>query len=296
MDRNEFIKTIGEMAKKDMAKTGILASLTIAQACLESNFGQSSLAKAPNYNLFGIKGSYDGQSVSMKTWEYINGKNVSINANFRKYPSWQQSIEDHSGLFNRLDRYKNLRGNTDYKDVCKKVREDGYATDPAYTDKLINMIETYNLTQYDGVDSPLNDSSDEINVYYRVKTKKHGWLTEIKNLTDYAGWQNSAIVGLAVRVDKGSIKYRVHVKGGNWLGWITDCDINNIKTGWAGNNKPIDAIQVYYYTPANIRPYKKAVYKVNNFGWQHDTDKTNGQDGYAGLFGTNVTKFQLNIK
>lgn len=294
MDRNEFIRVIGEMAKKDMANSGILASLTIAQACLESNFGQSSLAKAPNYNLFGIKGSYDGQSVTMKTWEYINGKNVTINANFRKYPSWQQSINDHSGLFNRLDRYKNLRGNTDYRDVCKKVREDGYATDPAYTNKLINLIETYNLTQYDGVVSGSNDNN--VNVYYRVKTKKHGWLTEIKNLNDYAGWQNSAIVGLAIRVDKGSIKYRVHVKGGNWLGWITDCDINNIKTGWAGNNKPIDAIQVYYYTPNNIRPYKKAKYKVNNYSWQTDTDVNSKMEGWAGQLGVNATKFQLIIE
>ena len=146
-----------------------------------------------------------------------------------------------------------------------------------------------------------NSNNTNVNVFYRVKTKKHGWLNEIKNCNNknsmgYAGWQNSAIVGLAIKVDKGSIKYRVHEKGGKWLGWISSYDINNIKTGWAGNNKPIDAIQVYYYTPKNIRPYKKAVYKVNNYGWQHDTETSNGQDGYAGVFGKNITKFQLEIK
>lgn len=141
-----------------------------------------------------------------------------------------------------------------------------------------------------------NVSNSNVNVFYRVKTQAHGWLGEVKNLEDYAGYKSSAITGLAIKVDKGSIKYRVHVKGGNWLGWITDYNINNGKTGYAGNGKPIDAIQVYYYTPSNIRPYKKAVYKVNNYGWQHDTDTTNGQDGYAGLFGKNVTKFQISIK
>ena len=59
-------------------------------------------------------------------------------------------------------------------------------------------------------------TSNEVNVYYRVKTQKHGWLKEVKNLEDYAGWENSPITGLAIRVDKGSIKYRVHIKGQGW--------------------------------------------------------------------------------
>ena len=140
------------------------------------------------------------------------------------------------------------------------------------------------------------DTSKKVNVYYRVKTQKHSWLPEVKNLEDYAGYNNSAITDVAIKVDKGSIKYRVHVKGGKWLGWITQYNIKDAANGYAGNGKPIDAIQVYYYTPNNIKPYKKAVYKVNNYGWQHDTDTNNGQDGYAGLFGKNVTKFQISIK
>ena len=144
--------------------------------------------------------------------------------------------------------------------------------------------------------------NEKVNVYYRVKTQKHGWLGEIKNcnandpINGYAGWENSPITCLAMKVDKGSIKYRVHVKGGSWLGWITKYDLNDYHNGYAGNNKPIDAIEVYYYTPDSIRPYKKAKYKVNNFDWQHDNEKTNGQDGYAGQFGTNVTKFQITIE
>lgn len=158
--------------------------------------------------------------------------------------------------------------------------------------RFIKMIED----KLNGTTNVSNSNNNNVNVYYRVKTMAHGWLPEVKNLEDYAGHKNSAVTGLAIKVDKGSIKYRVHVKGGNWLSWITKYDINDYYSGYAGNNKPIDAIQVYYYTPNNIRPYKKAVYKVNNYGWQHDTDTNNKQDGYAGVFGKNVTKFQLEIK
>lgn len=139
-------------------------------------------------------------------------------------------------------------------------------------------------------------SSNTVNVYYKVKTQKHGWLPEVKNLEDYAGWENSPIIGLAMKVDKGTIKYRVHVKGGKWLGWITKYDLNDYINGYAGNNKPIDLVEVYYYTPNNIRPYKKAKYKVNNYSWQYDNEKTNGQDGYAGVLNVLATKFQIVIE
>lgn len=137
--------------------------------------------------------------------------------------------------------------------------------------------------------------SNKVDVYYRVKTQAHGWLPEVENLKDFAGHKDSPIIGVAMRVNKGSIKYRVHVKGSGWLGWITGCDIEDYYKGYAGNNKVIDAIQVYYYTPKGMK-LKEAVYKVNDFGWQHDTDKDNGQDGYAGLFGTAMTKLRISIK
>ena len=118
----------------------------------------------------------------------------------------------------------------------------------------------------------------------------------VKNLTDYAGWQDSQITDVAIKVDKGNIKYRVHVKGGNWLSWVNGYDVKNHINGYAGNGKPIDAIQIYYSTPNDIRPFKKAKYKVNNYGWQYDTETKNNQDGYAGLFGKNVTKLQIEIE
>ena len=140
-------------------------------------------------------------------------------------------------------------------------------------------------------------TSNEVNVYYRVKTQKHGWLPEVKNLEDYAGWENSPITGLAIKVDKGSIKYRVHIKGDNWLPYVTGCNINDFNNGFAGDGKNIiDAVEVYYFTPNDIRPYKTAKYKVNDYSYQLDNEKGNGMDGYAGVYGVNATKFQIVIE
>lgn len=164
MNNTEFINTIGPMASEDMKKTGILASLTIAQAILESGWGRSALAQAPNYNLFGIKGEYNGQYCVFNTQEYINGKYVTVQARFRKYPSWADSINDHSNLFLRWDRYSNLRGCTNYKLACQYVQQDGYATDPSYSNKLINLIEANNLTRFDnGITPAPTPSGDYIN-------------------------------------------------------------------------------------------------------------------------------------
>lgn len=144
-----FFAAIKPMVIRDMQTSGILASLTAAQALIESNKGNSGLAVRGN-NLFGMKGEYNGQSVTMPTKEYDAKRGwYTINAKFRKYPSWQESISDHSGLFNRASRYSNLRGQTDYKIACQRVHEDGYATSPSYSKTLINTIEKYKLYEWD---------------------------------------------------------------------------------------------------------------------------------------------------
>ena len=153
-------------------------------------------------------------------------------------------------------------------------------------DRFLNMIK-----------AKLEDKpvSNEVNVYYRVKTQKHGWLSEVKNLEDYAGWENSPITGLAIKVDKGSIKYRVTTISGKTLGWITGYDINDYISGWAGNGEPIALVEAYYFTPNNIRPYQYAYYKVNNYPYQKDLIKGNGFEGFGGVRGVPMTKFQMYI-
>lgn len=144
----QFLEKIKPMVLEDMKRSGILASLTAAQALIESNKGNSGLAVKGN-NLFGIKGTYEGQSVTMPTKEFVNGQYITVNAAFRKYPSWGESIADHSAMFNRMSRYSNLRGLTDYKKACQRVQEDGYATAPQYGKTLKDTIETYHLYDWD---------------------------------------------------------------------------------------------------------------------------------------------------
>lgn len=143
-----FLATLKPYVLADMASSGILASLTAAQAFIESNKGNSGLTQQAN-NLFGIKGKYNGQSVKMWTTEYYNGVPTRVLADFRAYPSWAESIADHSSLFNRLKRYENLRGLTDYTLACKYVQQDGYATSPSYANTLLNVILKYSLFIWD---------------------------------------------------------------------------------------------------------------------------------------------------
>lgn len=143
-----FLAKFKPYVLNDMRETKILASLTAAQGFIESSKGNSVLTKKAN-NLFGIKGFYNGQSVLMWTTEYYNSVAKRVLADFRKYPSWQESVNDHSGLFNRLERYKNLRGEVDYVKACNNAQKDGYATSPTYSTTLLNTINKYNLYEWD---------------------------------------------------------------------------------------------------------------------------------------------------
>lgn len=143
-----FLETIKPFVIEDMIKTGILASLTASQALIESNKGNSGLAVKGN-NLFGIKGKYNGQCVNMLTTEYYGGKACKVMADFRKYPSWAESIADHSALFNKSSRYANLRNCQDYEEACINVKKDGYATSPTYSSTLMNPIKKYKLWMWD---------------------------------------------------------------------------------------------------------------------------------------------------
>lgn len=124
----------------------------------------------------------------------------------------------------------------------------------------------------------------------------------VNNLSDCAGLQGRTIAGIAMKVNKGSVKYRVHVKGADWLPYVTGCDWNDANNGYAGYPRAvIDAVEVYYDTPADIVAkygYQKAQYRVAPIGggyypWQFDNEVGNGQDGHAGVFGVAFDRFQL---
>jgi flagellum-specific peptidoglycan hydrolase FlgJ len=141
-----FIAKIRPGAQIAQKKRGILASLTIAQAILESGWG----GHAPGNNLFGIKANgTTGKTQILRTREVIGGKSVYINAVFRAYDSWAQSVDDHAVFLTRNSRYKNLIGKTDYREVCGLIQRDGYATAPDYSTSLVALIVKYKLYKYD---------------------------------------------------------------------------------------------------------------------------------------------------
>ena len=154
--QQQFINQIAPHAQSVANANDLYASVMMAQAILESAWGQSTLAQAPNYNLFGIKGSYNGQTVYMDTLEFLNGQWVTKNEPFRRYPSYAESFMDNartlrtvsfqSGVYYYAGAWKS--NTTSYRDATAWLTG-RYATDPNYATSLNRIIETYGLTQYD---------------------------------------------------------------------------------------------------------------------------------------------------
>ena len=178
MTEEQAVKKIGELCKADMAKSGILASISAAQFILECGYGKSELAQNAN-NCFGMKKSLSGNTWSGSTWdgksiytkttkeEYSPGVLTEITADFRKYPKVEDSIADHSayllGAMNgSKKRYDGLAGCTDYKKAVQLIKDGGYATSSTYVEKLCSIIEKWNLTQFDA-------KAETSDGYYRVR-------------------------------------------------------------------------------------------------------------------------------
>ena len=150
-----FITEIATYAQPIAQANDLYASVMIAQAVVESGWGSSALSQAPYYNLFGIKGSYQGQTVYMDTLEFLNNQWVNKKEPFRQYPSFAESFNDNAyvlrntsfgnGYYYAGTWKSNTKSYTDAT-ACLTGR---YATDPGYAGKLNNIIATYGLTQYD---------------------------------------------------------------------------------------------------------------------------------------------------
>ncbi|WP_430535483.1 glucosaminidase domain-containing protein [Listeria rocourtiae] len=153
--KQEFIELLAGHAQQIQEKEGILTSITLAQAILESDWGNSGLA-TEGRNLFGIKGKYQNDSVMMPTKEYENDTWVTVDAAFRKYPTWYESLDDHANLFLKgtswdKDKYREVVEAKDHRTAANALQKSGYATDPGYANKLIELIEQRNLQAYDKI-------------------------------------------------------------------------------------------------------------------------------------------------
>ena len=140
----KYIEKYSDLAVKEMKRTGVPASISLAQGLLESNAGRSTLAKKGN-NHFGIKCHNDWTG---KTMRMDDDRRREC---FRVYPNVEASYRDHSDFLRSNDRYKALfeLKKDDYKGWARGLKKSGYATDPAYANKLIAIIEEYELYRFD---------------------------------------------------------------------------------------------------------------------------------------------------
>ena len=151
-----FITEIATYAQPVAQANDLYASVMIAQAILESGWGRSALSQSPNHNLFGIKGSYNGQTVYMNTAEYLNNQWLTMKEPFKKYPSYKESFEDNArtlrnvSLGNGNYYYAGAwKSNTSsYRDATQWLTG-RYATAPNYASSLNTVIQQYGLTKYD---------------------------------------------------------------------------------------------------------------------------------------------------
>lgn len=151
-DRTRFIKALVPVAQQEEREHHVLASITLAQAALESDWGRSELSSKYN-NLFGMKSSAQN-SVQLTTSEYVNGQWITVKARFAVYGSWDESVRAHTQLFlngTQWDRnhYQAVLQSTDYHQAARALQDKGYATDPGYAQKLVSLIEEYKLDLYD---------------------------------------------------------------------------------------------------------------------------------------------------
>lgn len=254
---------------------------------------------------------------------------------------------DATKLYNEIIKYTGLRGNRSipiangsHLEVINSTHMPAFLIENGFMDSTTDtpiilteehaektaiavtnfLVDHLKLTLKSGVAVPSTNVSSnttsnnesmsvtsKVNVTYAVKTQDGKVLSAVNNLDDYAGIENKKIIGLAMKVDKGTIKYQVHEVGGDWLPYVTGYNWNDHKNGYAGNNKPIDAVRIYYNTPSDLVAnggYREAKYRVSPinsttyYDWQLDdtVNKTKGMDGYAGAFGKAIDKFQICIE
>lgn len=173
---SDFINLVIPGAQEVQRQTGMFASVTIAQAAWETGWGMSTPKDintgAESYNLFGRKASGGEPYVLSSTWEVYDGKKVIINAKFKKFHSYVDSILDRSS-FLTLPWYQKACKATNAFAAAQFLIDTGYpgysyATDPNYVNGITSMIKTYNLTQFD-----LSEEEDEDNM--PMKLEDYAW-------------------------------------------------------------------------------------------------------------------------
>ncbi|WP_185937711.1 glycoside hydrolase family 73 protein [Enterococcus avium] len=288
-----FINQIAPSAKTLASANNLYASVMIAQAIVESGWGSSTLSKAPNYNLFGIKGTYNGQSVTMKTQEWSEKEGwYWIDAKFRKYPSYKESLGDNVTIlkttsFSSGNYYYSgaWKSNTkSYKDATAWLTG-RYATAPNYGSTLNSIIQSYNLTQYDTGSSTSTPQPVQTNAMYRLynpNSGEHFYTASVaeRDTVKKAGWRYEGIGWQAPK--SGTPVYRLYNPNAGDHHYTPHAYEKNdlIKKGWryegiswhSGGSKPLYRL----YNPnakAGAHHYTLLQSERNNLikhGWRNE--------------------------
>ena len=231
MSQAQIIEKIGSLFTADQKKTGVLASVSLAQFLVESSYGKSELAQNAN-NCFGMKQNLSGNTWAGSTWDGVSIYNkvtkehtgteyIDLVRPFRKYACIEDSIEDHSAYLigakngSKL-RYEGLKGETDYRKAITIIKNGGYATSPTYIETLCGVVEKWNLTRFD---SSVNNATDKdmgnneiVNTpsqkgLYRVRKT---WADASSQIGAYANLENAKAAcknGYYVFDEKGNVVY-----------------------------------------------------------------------------------------
>lgn len=199
----DVIERVGPLFTADQERTGILASVSLAQFIVESGYGQSKLSLEAN-NCFGMKGSLSGNTWESTYWDGVSlytietkeqnpdGSVYTVTANFRQYACMEDSIGDHSQYLLQSRngsglRYEGLQGCTDYRKAIQIIKDGGYATAVDYVDVICSVIEKWDLTQYDlqnNSDYSLKNSSSS---YAESQLSEASDVLDILDIFDEAG-------------------------------------------------------------------------------------------------------------
>lgn len=221
MTNEQIVAKVGPLFTADQKKTGVLASVSMAQFLLESAYGKSELAQNAN-NCFGMKKSLSGNTWAGSTWDgssvyaketkeqHADGSYTAITAEFRKYACIEDSIADHSAYLvgakkGTTLRYAGLKGETDYKTAAQIIKDGGYATSLTYVDKLCNLIEQLGLTRYNATTTIGTPNK----ALYRVRKSWDNVSSQLGAFSSLENAKAACKAGYSVFDENGNVVYPV---------------------------------------------------------------------------------------
>lgn len=190
MSATDFIEMIGKYAVELCNGYDIVVvSPIIAQACLETGYGNSSLSNSNNF--FGMKAgkAWNGKKVAKLTYEYIERKKVPEYSYFRAYDTPKEGVQGYFDFIN-TKRYSNLKGIINPEEYLELIIKDGYATDPSYVFKCLSIIKKNNLTEYD---KKIQTNKELYTIAMETYNLKYGCGNERKNTLEKLGYDYNAV-------------------------------------------------------------------------------------------------------